>query len=181
MPERLHVPWEGRPREEGLARFLEKVSGELQDGLLRHAHGIVRDWQAAEDVVQEAFAALEERLRGGNLSGDVAPWLWVLVRNKAVSHARGAARRAVVFSGSIERAEEVAAPSQGENELVSLAISHLGQLPEQQRRAVELTYLEGLTCEQAAANLGCEPSTVRKLRTQAIEKLRSLMKGKQIP
>ena len=71
------------------------------DDLLRHggflrrlARSLVRDEHAAEDLVQQAWlSALEKPPRPGTAPGTVRAWLSRIVRNRAISQHREAARR----------------------------------------------------------------------------------------
>lgn len=51
----------------------------------------------------------------------------------------------------------------------------LGQLPENQRRAVELRHLKGLSLAEIARELGCSKSAVVGLLHRGVQKLRGLL------
>lgn len=55
----------------------------------------------------------------------------------------------------------------------------LAQLPDSQRRAVELRHLKGLSVSEVAANLGCSRSAVVGLLNRGVQKLRGLLQDRR--
>src|SRR5687768_14441649 len=53
----------------------EEVYRKERAALLRAVHSLVRDWQKAEDVVQEAFLDLHRKLSAGEVLRDPAAFL----------------------------------------------------------------------------------------------------------
>jgi RNA polymerase sigma factor (sigma-70 family) len=60
-------------------------------------------------------------------------------------------------------------------QLLPLVYEELRQLPERQRRAVELRHLKGLAIAEVAAELNCSRSTVVGLLNRGVKGLRGLL------
>lgn len=165
----------------GVANGDATALAELFDRHGRVAYGlalrVVRDADLAEDVVQEAFLsvwrsahAFDPRRSSGR------SWLLVLVHRRAVDVVRFRARRAA------ERLPEgdgaAATPAAEAAELAwerSRVTSALAQLPERERRVLELAYYGGLTQAQIAARLGVALGTVKSRTFSALVRLRRLL------
>lgn len=140
--------------------------------LYRYAYSVLREERAAEDAVQDAFerafSALgrypEERLRNMRLR----PWLYRITLNVARNRLRR--RREVPV-------EEVPAVlgSDEAREGVMDVLAALGRLPERQRVAVTLRYLQDLPYAEISGITGWPEGTVKTLVHRGLERLRSLM------
>jgi RNA polymerase sigma-70 factor (ECF subfamily) len=147
-----------------------------QLGRLIDAHGgalvlYARQWCAApEDVVQDAFLSLMAQARAPD---PVLPWLFRVVRNRAISAARSDRRRRqrearsaaeswfqTEFSRGIEAAELRAA---------------LAALPLEQREAIVAHLWGGLTFEQVGELAGCSTSMAYRRFADGIAALRERM------
>jgi RNA polymerase sigma-70 factor (ECF subfamily) len=145
-----------------LVRLYDEYAG-LVYGVARR---VLKDAAAAEDVVQEVFLQLwrnpasfrEER-------GRLAPWLAVIARHKAVDQLRKLKHEAASDPDSDERpAAEPAAPvtiSADAFADAGKAKSLMAQLPDEQREALEMAYLDGLTHSEIAQRTGEPLGTVK--------------------
>jgi RNA polymerase sigma-70 factor (ECF subfamily) len=112
------------------------------------AAAIVRDREAACDVVQDAFACAVRRRRSFRGDGPLEAWLWRLVVNAALSHARKT------------RPVTLPEPSRGEPELPGVHDA-VAALPERQRLAVFLRYYADLDYRAIGEVLGVTDGTAR--------------------
>ena len=139
-----------------------------------HAAALVlyaRQWCAApEDVVQDAFVALVQQPR---LPEPVAPWLFRVVRNRAISAGRSERRR--------RRREAQAAPgswfySNVESGLEAAELRDaLAALPPEQREVIVAHLWGGLTFEQVGELSGCSTSMAYRHYTAGVAALRDRM------
>lgn len=139
----------------------------------------------AEDVSQEVFLRLYRGLRQFDPSLPFAPWVRRIAGNAALNHLR---RR------SLERRH--AAPESDQGEMPDLPDAAadpeeraaraeeagrleraLAILPENQRLAVTLKYVEGLTAEEIADAMGAPRNTVKTWLLRARERLREELKN----
>jgi RNA polymerase sigma factor (sigma-70 family) len=116
------------------------------------AAAIVRDREAARDLVQEAFASAVRRRASFRRDGPLEAWLWRTVVNTALSHARG------VRAAPVSRAPERSVEQPDRNPDVQDAVA---ALPERQRLAVFLRYYADLDYRTIGTVLGIEDATAR--------------------
>jgi len=142
--------------------------------LYRYALSVLREERAAEDVVQDAFerafAALgrypEERLRAMRLR----PWMYRITLNVARNRLRE--RREVPVE---EISSAGVALSDEDREGVMDVLAALGRLPERQRVAVTLRYLQDLPYAEISGVTGWPEGTAKTLVRRGVAHLRKLM------
>jgi RNA polymerase sigma-70 factor (ECF subfamily) len=132
-------------------------------GWLRRLAGpLLRDADAAEDVVQETLIAAWQHPPGADR--DVRPWLAEVARNRARDRMRSERSRAAREEETRSLAE-AAAPSAealiGEREIHRAVAEVVGSLAEPYRETILLRYYEGLTAAAIARRSGVPEGTVR--------------------
>jgi RNA polymerase sigma-70 factor (ECF subfamily) len=148
----------------------------------RYAPALVlyaRQWCAApEDVVQEAFLALMAR---ASVPDPIAPWLFRVVRNRAISAARAERRRRRREQDVGSRRVPWFRPDPAE-ELDAVALRDaLALLPTEQREVIVAHVWGGLTFEQAGALAGCSTSMAYRRYIAGVEALRARLGGSVCP
>ena len=148
-----------------------------QAELYRYAYAMLGDRAAAEDAVQGAFeralGALgrypEERLRAMRLRA----WLYRVTLNVVRDALRRGRRETPEGPGELP---DIASGALGERrEEVMDAMAALGRLPERQRTAVALRYLQDLPYAEIAATTGWPEGTARTLVRRGLARLRDLL------
>jgi RNA polymerase sigma-70 factor, ECF subfamily len=142
--------------------------------LYRYALSVLREERAAEDAVQDAFertfAALgqypEERLRAMRLR----PWLYRVTLNVARNRLRE--RREVPVEEISSAA--VAVGDEGRESVMDV-LAALGRLPERQRVAVTLRYLQDLPYAEISGVTGWPEGTAKTLVRRGVARLRKIM------
>jgi RNA polymerase sigma-70 factor (ECF subfamily) len=165
----------------GDAQALASLYDRLAQPVLNLAFRVLGAALEAEDVLQDAFlevwraAASYDGRRGG-----VATWVLGIARNRAIDRLRAArarlARDRAAGAASSER--EPAAPADEQaasGEVGRLIRSAFGRLPDDQRRALELSYLDGLSHTEVAERLGVPLGTVKTRIRLALAKLRDAL------
>jgi RNA polymerase sigma-70 factor, ECF subfamily len=140
--------------------------------LYRYAFAVLRDERAAEDAVQDTFeralGALgrypEERLRAMRLR----PWMYRIALNVARNRLR---RRREV---PLEEVVVVAAASESREGVMDV-LAALGSLPERQRLAVTLRYLQDLPYAEISGVTGWPEGTAKTLVRRGLGSLRVMM------
>lgn len=138
--------------------------------LVRLAVLLVDDQASAEDVVQDAFAALARRKGGLRNPSAAIGYLRVSVVNGARSVLR---KRRTVRGYKPPRTIESVGPEDRavvaeEHREVLAAVK---RLPDRQREVLVLRYWSGLSEAEIAAALGITPGTVKSTASRALDAL----------
>jgi RNA polymerase sigma-70 factor (ECF subfamily) len=172
--------------DEELARRLQRrdpnAMGELYDRFGRLAYSvivaIVRDTGVAEDLVQETFLRVWNRVHAFEISrGALGPWLLAIARNRAIDHLRSLSARIDRNSFELDVREHPSLFVDMEREvlntdhakLIRKAIAHLSA---SQQKVIELAYYEGLSQTEIAARMGEPLGTVKTWVRTALKHLR---------
>jgi RNA polymerase sigma-70 factor (ECF subfamily) len=150
-------------------RYFDRVYGYLSVAL--------RDHHLAEDGAQHVFMRVFESLPGyARRSAPFRAWLFVVVRNHAISQLRRSKRIALCDPAELDRQREAEAPAAAENVLDWISnrelLMFIERLPLAQREVLVLRYVLDLTFAQIAAALGRSPDDVRMLQHRALTMLR---------
>jgi len=159
-----------RRDESALAELYDRYSGLLSSVLNR----ILRDTQAAEEILQDIFFQLWNNVsRFDSSRGSLPVWLLVIARNRAISRLRKhnpAAGEALPESiGATSLNFENAA---SQRELLGRVKGALENLSPEQRACVEFAYFEGLTHSEIAQRTGDPLGTVKTRLRSALETLK---------
>jgi RNA polymerase sigma-70 factor, ECF subfamily len=156
--------------ESALATLYDRYAGMLSSVLNR----ILRDTQAAEEILQDIFFQLWRSAPQFDASrGSLPGWLLVIARNRAISRLR----RHNPASGEELLENTIVLPTNLEStlaqqQLIGKVKGALESLPKEQRAAVELAYFEGLTHSEIAARTGDPLGTVKTRLRSALETLK---------
>jgi RNA polymerase sigma-70 factor (ECF subfamily) len=159
---------------------LAEVFDRLAPTVYRGAFRILGDDAAAQDVVQDVFVELwRQPGRYDAAVGTLSTYLTVLARHRAVDVARSELRRLARQEHSHRLAPGQPSPSPYEevvaSEVAALVRAAIQMLPDGQRRVVELVYLRGLTCRDAAKAAGIPEGTVKSRLRLATGKLEAAL------
>lgn len=164
---------------------LRQMYGQYRQRLENYARLIVRDEEAAKDIVSNTIAAvlqsetpLEEQ--------DIVPYLFRSVRNRALNYRRDSSRHEAVheqireregkafehFSQLIESSDPADVFA---SEIYALVRKALAEMPEEQRQAW-LLKRDGHTYKEIAATLGITEDRVDKDLRKALKKLHISLK-----
>jgi RNA polymerase sigma-70 factor (ECF subfamily) len=158
----------GQGDENAMESVFRRYCGPVYSVALR----ILHDSGQAEDVTQEIFLQLWRRPAAFvQTRGSLGAWLVVVTRNRAIDHLR---RRKltdtvddVVLASPINVADEAE-----RNAMMEKVRSVLADLPQEQRKSLELAYFEGLTHAEIASRTGDPLGTVKTRIRQALISLR---------
>src|SRR5215469_14237710 len=158
-----------------------RALGELYDRYGRLAFSlilrIVRDAGIAEDLVQETFLRVWNRVGGFDADkGAIGPWLLAVARNRAIDYLRSASGRER-NSLELEETEHHSLYRDMESEIfesdrarrVKAAVQKLSP---QYRQVIELAYFEGLSHTEMAERMGQPLGTVKTWVRTALKMLR---------
>jgi RNA polymerase sigma-70 factor (ECF subfamily) len=143
--------------------------------LIRHAHHLLHDAEAARDAVQEAWIGAARGLRRIEDPARFAPWMFALVSRRCVDSVRRAVRDRRIVAQAAELADKGAADAAADARIdLRRAIA---RLPVGQRLVVSLHYGEGFGIDEIAAGHGLPPGTVKSRLFAARETIRTFLEG----
>jgi RNA polymerase sigma-70 factor (ECF subfamily) len=168
---------------------LASVVREYESPLLRYVARLIGTrYDEARDVVQDVFLKLHNQVarRGVASIGNLRCWLYRVAHNLAMDYGRSRRRRRELEERALDDPtvlERIAAtgPDDTRNcerkESVQLALTAVGNLPEEQRSVVLLKIIQGLTLREISAVTGMKIGTVNYRLTQALRSLANELEG----
>ncbi len=129
--------------------------------------------QDAEDAFQAVFCVLARKADSIRRRAAVGAWLHAVACRIARKARARRGRRPVPTSDLPDIPAAEGSPEWAWKELRPILDAEVNRLPTKYRQAFILCYLEGLTNEQAAAQLGCPLGTVLSRLSRARERLRA--------
>ncbi len=164
----------------GDANALERLVQAYSDALVRFAYCYVKDSAAAEDIMEDAFAALIVKRRSFSTDSNLRAYLYKTVRNKSVDYLRAHKKQI-----SISDVENVLVSTDGEEDVVRRVRNRavyrcLTQLPPQYEEVLYLTYFEGYTPEEVCKIVKRNKKQVYNLLARAKASLKELLQKEGI-
>jgi RNA polymerase sigma-70 factor (ECF subfamily) len=156
---------------------LELLVRRYQWEAVRVATLILRDPQLAEDVAQDAFVRVFERIDQFDAARPFAPWFFRIVANNAIKLAQRRQRQ-VNLPHVFDQISDMPTPPDMIEVLEQFTSiqTALDQLPPAQRAAVVMRYYLGLTDHEAAERLGSTRGTIKWRLHEARRRLRTLLR-----
>jgi RNA polymerase sigma-70 factor, ECF subfamily len=156
-----------------VAAFAQLV-GATQAELVRLAARLLGNLADAEDVVQDAYVKAYRALQDGSFDGraQVRTWLYRIVVNTGLDALRSRKRRPLARSSAPELSWDGAVGAEAKLALNELA-DWTQDLPLEQRAALTLTALEGLSNAEAAQILGVSEGAIEQRLVRARATLRA--------
>jgi RNA polymerase sigma-70 factor, ECF subfamily len=157
-----------------LSDFQERIEAAIP-ALRRYARALTRDGEVADDIVQDT---LVRALRSEHLfhGGDMRAWLFTILTNLNRNRLRTLSRRPVLSPIKDNDAAASGPDSTGRD--ISRA---LDQLADDQRSALLLVVLEGLTYREVAEVQGVPIGTVMSRLARARMQIRAYLDGERPP
>lgn len=151
-----------------------------QEQLYRHALGMVRDPDAAADLVQDSFVKAYASLSTSQ-SDRFGAWLFRILRNRCTDYLRQKRLRDVSLDGDMQYASQRPGPDRDLErvELRAAMEGALAALPEAQREAFLLKHVEGLSYEEMAELLGVGISALKMRVARARDTLQVALGSSQ--
>jgi RNA polymerase sigma-70 factor (ECF subfamily) len=157
------------------ARLLE----EQIPALRRYAFALVRDHDAADDLVQDCLERALSRWYLRRPEGDLRAWLFTILRNLYINAYRARKRRGV--NAAIDETQSPIAPEQEAGLQARDVLAAIDQLPEEQKSLLLLIGVEDLSYEQAARVLAIPIGTVMSRLSRARRRLRGIIEDGRAP
>jgi RNA polymerase sigma-70 factor (ECF subfamily) len=142
--------------------------------LRRYARALTRDGDIADDLVQDT---LVRALRSEHLfhGGDVRSWLYTILTNLNRNRLRSLSRRPTLMPMDENDAPDAAGPEAGGRDIERA----LATLVEEQRTALLLVVLEGLSYREVAEVQGIPIGTVMSRLARARAQVKAFLDGER--
>ena len=142
--------------------------------LRRYARALTRDAEVAEDLVQDT---LVRALRSEHLfhGGDIRSWLYTILTNLNRNRLRSLARRPALTPIEDSDASDMAGPEAGGRDIERA----LASLADDQRVALLLVVLEGLSYREVAEVQGVPIGTVMSRLARARAQIKAYLDGER--
>lgn len=156
-----------------MAGFQQSVEATIP-ALRRYARALTRDSDVADDLVQDT---LVRALRSEHLfhGGEIRSWLYTILTNLNRNRLRSLARRPILSPIDDNDAPDMAGPEAGGRDIQRA----LATLVEDQRSALLLVVLEGLTYREVAEVQGVPIGTVMSRLARARVQIKSYLDGER--
>lgn len=150
----------------------EEIVG-LLPRLRRFARTLARNPQDADDLVQTTVERALARSGQLRAESEPAPWLFGILRHAWIDEVRARGRREQVLAPQ-ELGENVGDGAAGAADVLAVQDA-MARLPEEQRTAVALVLIEGLSYKQAAEAMNVPIGTLTSRLARGREALQSLL------
>jgi RNA polymerase sigma-70 factor (ECF subfamily) len=149
--------------------LLSELTRYLRAYYRRRLHGGEAD---AEDLVQETLIAVHTRRASYDRAQPFTAWAYAMARYKFIDHLR---RRRVRTEIPIEACEELFAPDELEQAAAARDLEELfDALPADQRQAIRLAKVEGLSINEVASRTGKSAAATKVGIHRGLKRLRQL-------
>ncbi len=155
-----------------MSEFRQRVEAAIP-ALRRYARALTRDSETADDIVQDT---LVRALRSEHLfhDGDVRAWLYTILTNLNRNRLRSLSRRPILTPIKDSDAAMIG-PDTGSRDIARA----LDDLAEDQRAALLLVVLEGLTYREVAEVQGVPIGTVMSRLARARMQIKAYLDGER--
>jgi RNA polymerase sigma-70 factor, ECF subfamily len=183
-PARRDAGQHAAPTEEIVARVLAgdveqyaELVRRYQERLYRHALGMVRDADAAADLVQDSFVSAYSKLEGCRDTARFGTWLLQIVRNRCLDYLKERRRKDVPLAAHHDSAAAAGGPEYDlDRSATHAAVERaLAALPDAQREAFLLKHVQELTYDEMAEVVDASVSALRMRVLRARETLMVLL------
>jgi RNA polymerase sigma-70 factor (ECF subfamily) len=166
--------------EKHIIQSLDKANFEMLfrshfSGLCFFAHKYVKDFEAAKEIVQDAFLSLWEKRETIDMDRQVKSYLTMIIHNKCTNYLRDNRK----FDQNILHIENLAevpeydgADSMVEEELKNKIDTAIEELPEKCKQIFVMNRYENLKYQEIAVKLEISVKTVETQMSKALQHMR---------
>jgi RNA polymerase sigma-70 factor (ECF subfamily) len=145
--------------------------------LRRYARSLAQDESQAEDLVQDALVRAYERRSSFRPGGNLRGWLLSILHNTFIDHRRRQVAEFRRLEQAAAVAETTAPPDQESRVRLQQVQAAFVSLPDEQRAALHLVAIEGLSYQEAANALKIPVGTLMSRLGRARATLRGFEAG----
>ncbi len=149
-----------------------------RDRVFGYLAGRLKSRPEAEEVFQEAFIKLHANRFSYREGTPFMAWLFIIVKNSLIDHVRKQNVRGKYLELNPEMVSGVIDEYRPARE-VGEAVTEMSQLSGEQQMMLSMRFNEGRSFAEIAESMDISQPNARKIVSRAIQKLRSLMTGKE--
>ena len=164
---------------DGKDEWLETIMDEYGERLTKLAYNYVKDWNMAEDIVQEVFIICYKQYENIDKIISFKAWIFRITINRSKDVLKSSAFRKVVMNSSLlnlftsqEMTPERSMVKRSEEELLSTCVL---ALPVKYREVIILYYYEELSMEEISGILNMNQNTIKTRLNRGRNKLKNMM------
>ena len=131
----------------------------------------IRQAEKVTDIYQEVFIKIHRSKHLYNKSLPVLPWIFTITKSVMIDELRKENKSKLVVDFDLEKIPAV----QSQSTYIGEAAEMIQNLPESQKVALQLRYLDDKTFEEIAESLKTSPTNVRQIVSRGIKRLKELM------
>ncbi len=165
---------------QGESRALNELICTYSDALVRFAYGYVKDAAAAEDVMEESFAALFMKGRKIKDEAHLRAWLYRVTRTKSLDYLRRKKHHVPMEDVQNILCTPDAYLDVARRERDRTLYACMLTLPEQYRQVLELTYFDRLSTDEICMVMEKDTKQVYNLHARAKEALKERLQKEGI-
>ncbi len=158
----------------GTPNYVHQEIAALLPRLRRFARNLTRNPHDADDIVQIAVERALQRSSQWRSDARLDSWMFKIIRNAWIDEVRSRSRRQEIFLAEEAGADAVAAVVENQTDSLSIRAA-MSRLPEEQRLAVSLVLIEGLSYKEAADVLDVPVGTVTSRLARGREALQAAL------
>ncbi len=168
--------------QQGDQEALKEIFDKYHKRVYRIAYGVVRQREEALDIVQEVFIKLFRSIKNFKGRSQFYTYLYRMVMNTAIDHARKAGKQFVSSldeEGSFEPSENAERGPERmllQKELEGRVKLAMDELPPEQRAALIFRDVEGLSYQEMSEAMGCSIGTVMSRLHYGRRRVQELLK-----
>lgn len=148
------------------------------------AYNMVNNHEIAREISQEAFVRVFRNLRRFDVRKNFYTWLYQIVVNLSIDHVRKASHARMVDLEGVGGLPDPRRRDPSENgeraETRRRVYQALDRLPPKYKAVLVLRDIQGFSCEEIAAIVGCTNATVRWRLHRARRLFKSIWEGKGV-
>lgn len=155
---------------------------EIQPRIRAIVRSKIREEAAAGDVVQNALLSIHRGRRTYRGERPFGPWMRAVVRNSIIDHFGDRKRKGDLEVELVveEWADEREESAEGDSQLASELTAPLSTLPGNQREAVTLIQIEGLSVAEAALKTGVSAGAIKVRAHRGYRARAKALEGKRL-
>ncbi|HEY4052880.1 MAG TPA: sigma-70 family RNA polymerase sigma factor [Terriglobales bacterium] len=160
--------------QEAMAELYDRYSPVVYAVALR----VLGDTSAAEDILQEIFMQLWRKPGAFDVSrGNLAPWLAVIARNRAVDLLRKRRPQSELEETTLSIDPDLAADAH-RNRIAEQVRTALKEMPASQWSALEMAYFEGYSHSEISSKTGEPLGTIKTRIRSGLMQLRKVIEAR---